>query len=107
MSKPKQGSKLQFQVISDLHLETLHENSEPTEIFIVGSNLCLLGDIGYPGTSIYTNFIQWCSEQFVNVFVIFGNHEYWNENIPHTVEYTKSFPQNVYFLNNSCVIIGS
>ena len=105
---------LQLQYISDIHLEFrknyILEPSAP--------NLALCGDIGYPEREDYWNFILDCSKKFKNVFVIFGNHEYYNPMstglVPVAVtklsmvkkrKYTKNFPDNVYFLHNKSLFI--
>lgn len=105
---------VKFQYISDIHLEML------TKIPVINKlkdveNICLLGDIGIPGTILYNKFIEQCSEKFENVFIIYGNHEYYNkiykkkqvviETIYDRIEYSKLFPHNVHFLNNSCVYL--
>jgi hypothetical protein len=102
--------KTKIQYISDLHLE--HLKVLPY-IKRAANNLCLLGDIGSPRTQIYKDFIRECSIKFKNVFVIYGNHEYHSvktrlepkviETMEEIEQHAKSFPDNVYFLNNSCV----
>jgi len=98
-----------FQYISDIHLEYL-----TTIPFIkkTADNLFLVGDIGHPGTLIFNKFLFQCSKSYKNVFLIYGNHEYYSvlrgknkkiETMAQKVEYAKSFPKNVYFLDNSCV----
>lgn len=101
--------KLELQYISDIHLEFRKEYT----INPIAPNLALCGDIGWPESIEYMNFIEDCSNKFKNVFVIFGNHEYYNsrENeIKLTMlqkrKFTKYFPRNVYFLNNSSVYLN-
>lgn len=65
-----------FQYISDIHLEI---SGKIPDIPKSSNNLCLLGDIGAPESDIYKKFIKECSEKFTNVFVIYGNHEYYSE----------------------------
>lgn len=107
------NKKLSIQYISDIHLE-FYDKNEEFNIIPHSVNLALCGDIGYPGTSKYINFIKKCSYLFKNVFVIFGNHEYYNsvvvpyfniETIEKRKEYTKDFPGNVYFLDNSVLYL--
>ena len=103
---------VRFQYISDIHLEFL--KSIP-KISKIAENICLLGDIGIPGTNIYSDFISECSNKFKNVFIIYGNHEYFNTNktilargietMIKREEYANNFPKNVYFLRNSHVYI--
>ena len=101
-----------IQFVSDLHLELLKSMDE-LNLIPVSKNLVLAGDIGYPGTPIYTEFLYYCSTYFENVFVIFGNHEYYNsyssirkETMEDRRSYMKNIPDNIYFLDNSCVYIN-
>lgn len=97
-----------IQYVSDIHLEFL--DSHP-KIECLVENLCLLGDIGHPSSGIYKTFIRKMSEMFKNVFVIFGNHEYYQSHDNPTPmseieeDTVKWFPNNVYFLQNTCVYI--
>lgn len=103
---------IRFQYISDIHLECLKKIPKINKI---ADNICLLGDIGIPGTQIYIDFIRECSIKFKNVFVIYGNHEYFNtkksilENGIETMikrdRYSSYFPDNVFFLNNNYVYV--
>jgi predicted phosphodiesterase len=100
---------MNIQYISDIHLE-FRKNFE---IEPVAENLVLCGDIGYPEELNYQKFIQSCATKFKNVFVIFGNHEYYNNrNTEHKItmnekkQYVKYFSSNVYFLDNSAVYIN-
>lgn len=104
-------SKLSLQYISDIHLE-FFKHDEEFEIIPHSPNLALCGDIGYPGMKNYSDFIDKCSQLFKNVFVIFGNHEYYNKSgsvIIETMEirkrYTRFFPKNVYFLDNTMIYL--
>jgi predicted phosphodiesterase len=104
---------IKLQYISDIHLEHL-------KVFPVikkyANNLCLLGDIGSPYTKIYKDFILDCSNRFKNVFVIFGNHEYYSIKtrlepkqilcMSEMEQIMETIPQNVKFLNNSCVYLN-
>lgn len=98
-----------FQYISDIHLE--YKSSIPY-IKKIADNLFLIGDIGHPGTFLFDKFLKKCSETYKNVFLVYGNHEYYSvlrgkhkkiETMQQKLNYAKDFPQNVYFLNNSCV----
>ncbi len=40
-------------------------------------NLILAGDIGHPSDPKYENFLQTCTKLYDNVFLITGNHEYY------------------------------
>jgi PAS domain S-box-containing protein len=98
-----------FQYISDIHLEYLTYIPNITK---TADNLFLLGDIGHPGTILYTAFLNQCSSKYKNVFLIYGNHENHSvlkgrhkniETMTERLKYTSVFPKNIYFLNNSCV----
>lgn len=98
-----------FQYISDIHLEYI--TSIPY-IKKTADNLFLVGDIGHPGTFLFNKFLKKCSELYKNVFLVYGNHEYYSilrgrnkkiETMKQKLEYARDFPPNVYFLNNSCV----
>lgn len=104
-------NKLSIQYISDIHLEFYDDNYD-FNIIVHSPNLVLCGDIGYPGTPNYTRFIEKCSRLFKNVFVIFGNHEFYNPNNSIKIEtvndrkfYTNFFPSNVYFLDNNVLYL--
>lgn len=106
-----------LQYISDIHLEYREECTKIEDMLIpVSKNLALCGDIGNLGSDRYREFIYMCSEKFENVFVIFGNHEFYNEKDMvqiQTIEEIKtnlqntSFPPNVHFLDNCTVFINT
>lgn len=109
---------VKFQYISDLHLEHYKNiNSIRFEKLDGCDNLFLLGDIGYAYSKIYHSFINYCARKWTNVFVIYGNHEYYDlsklngsKTNPKTMEEiekeTEKFPNNVYFLNNNHILIN-
>lgn len=105
---------MKVQIASDIHLEINKKNNSKnedyTKILIPNADiLFLLGDIGNPNTIIYNNFLTYCSENWKQVYLISGNHEYYNH---HTIEennnciknITKKF-NNVKFLNREYVEI--
>jgi predicted phosphodiesterase len=76
-----------IQYISDVHLETrkkidFHSILKPTAEY-----LALCGDIGYPDTEYYQNFLEYCSNNFKQVFYVPGNHEFYNH--PSRIKFTK------------------
>lgn len=106
-----------LQYVSDIHLEfhDKHNNgSIQPEIFIkpVAPYLALVGDIGIPDLVSYKVFLEWCSERWTHVFLVAGNHEYYNVRCPLRTDITskkekirqvcKGLP-NVYFLDCSSV----
>ena len=69
------AAKLRVQYISDVHLEFRKNVAfEPCHGADV---LCLAGDIGYPFSSRYEDFLKDCTANFKKVFLITGNHEYY------------------------------
>lgn len=103
---------VKFQYVSDLHLEHYKNlNSLNFEKLDDCDNLFLLGDIGYAYSNIYHEFINYCASNWINVFVIFGNHEYYSKpNNIKTMEEIENevskFRKNVYFLHNDYVLIN-
>ncbi len=78
---------MQIQYLSDIHLEFYKKL--PDDLIKAGADvLCLAGDIGYPYSVIYEEFILRVSKIFKKVFLITGNHEYYNAgcNSNHTME---------------------
>lgn len=67
-----------IQIISDVHLE-FRKKSGPPIIHPIANHLALLGDIGKPFDSSYHDFIAIQAQNFEHVFVIMGNHEYYNK----------------------------
>ena len=98
--------------ISDIHLE-FYKASMPFESILQwkkGDILCLAGDIGYPELPSYQAFLTYASSLFTHVFIIAGNHEYYQtRDCPHKTIHSVNnhitdicaqFP-NVHFLNNT------
>lgn len=76
---------MKIQYISDIHLEFL---SKIPKINSVGDVLVLAGDIGYPFSDIYKDFLIDVNNKFKKVFLITGNHEFYiiGKNKSHTME---------------------
>ena len=77
---------MRVQYISDIHLEMYKENVSP-DLFTKlirpeAPYLALCGDIGIPDFVNYENFLNWCSRRWTKVFLVAGNHEYYNWNCP-------------------------
>ena len=116
VAKSDEITSINIQYLSDIHLEfydLIHTNNLIDNINVNSSILCLCGDIGYPCDNKYTYFIEQMSIKFEHVFLIAGNHEYYqtfpncktiseiNEKIK---EICLSF-KNVYPLNNDIKLI--
>ena len=110
----------QIQYISDLHLEHHDKQNQGyliPSMFLKPSApyLALCGDIGNPDLAAYEAFLGWCSRSYTLVFLIAGNHEYYNYRSPakgdmHTRKekisrITAQF-KNVYFLDCSSYYIA-
>ena len=108
---------IKLQYISDLHLEY---RKGIIRFPIVGKYLALLGDIGNPYKDNYYDMLRYSSDHFENVFLISGNHEYWNHygismnEIDHKINNICDKLSNVHFLNNKTfsvnqkyIIVGS
>lgn len=70
--------KLSFQLVSDLHLEYYDKIHFNDFIIPKASNLIIAGDIGYQHLDNYNTFMESCSESFDKVFMVLGNHDYYN-----------------------------
>lgn len=98
--------KYNFQLISDVHLEMgFYHSIKPKAPYLL-----LAGDIGYPETQIFRDFIKQCSKKFVKVFYTSGNHEYYQckknghkciEEIDVIIAEVCAQFENVYYLQNS------
>lgn len=105
--------KSKYIILSDLHLEFRDESKISSIIDLPKNsreiNLILCGDIGYPSHDNYWEFLISCSENFRKVFLITGNHEYYNldGNIGNIHEINKHICNeseelsNIVFLNNN------
>lgn len=97
---------MKIQYISDIHLEFLDNIRFTKFIKPIGNILILAGDIGNPYEQLYEEFLNYISTIFDKIFIITGNHEYYNKK--HTIEEVNTKIQsivnqftNITFLNNS------
>jgi Calcineurin-like phosphoesterase len=74
---PALGSEVQFQIVSDLHLESPGARPTYREVSIDRRcpNLALLGDIGNVKDADFFRFLEKQLETFEIVFFLLGNHE--------------------------------
>lgn len=70
--------RLRIQIASDLHLEIWNKSVFQTMLHPVAPVLALAGDVGRPDKPEYRDFLQYCSKNWRNVFVVAGNHELYN-----------------------------
>lgn len=107
---------MKIQIVSDIHLEfyDTYKKSPAKYIQPNAPIIALLGDIGYPSSSLYKNLIKELSEKFEHVIVITGNHEYYTTKrkkdtvakINNKIKKISAGYNNVYFLNKQSVIIN-
>jgi predicted MPP superfamily phosphohydrolase len=98
---------MKIQYISDIHLELLKDISikDIVDKIIPNANICILGgDIGNPFINHYEEFLKNMNDKFNKIFIIAGNHEYYNNNIEETkiriIDICKNY-QNISFLDNN------
>jgi Calcineurin-like phosphoesterase len=75
---------IEFQLLSDLHLETPYARPiyHEFEVLPKAPYLALLGDIGHVKDSRLFNFLERQLEVFELVFFVFGNHEAYGMTLP-------------------------
>lgn len=112
---------MRIQYISDIHLEYYDPKNEGViqpELFLTpnAEYLALCGDIGIPDLASYKPFLTWCSQHWKTVFILAGNHEYYNQRVTErtSMEQKKKMIKlacvnlpNVYFLDCDSVWIES
>ena len=108
-----------MKIISDTHLEFVNERTYKTLLKNILKNrgeaqyIALLGDIGNPMTSnFYKKFLHDLSDHHESVFLLAGNHEYYNgknsysmEEIQDEIEKICTEKKNIFFLNDSTHIL--
>lgn len=68
-----------FQVLSDLHLE-INQQYSSFEVPVCAKHLILAGDVGcLVDYENYRDFVQKQTDRFELVFLILGNHEFYND----------------------------
>lgn len=96
--------EVNIQYMSDLHLELFPGFRIPKEC-IHSDYLVLAGDIGDPSSNEYEEFLNDVECKFEKVFVVLGNHEFYNKSIKQTQRITQDlidlFQNKVIFLNKS------
>lgn len=103
---------MKIQYASDLHLEFAENGSyiKHNPLPITGDILILAGDIGYLGDENYIRhpFWNWASENFKEVIVCMGNHEFYKNYDIATLEdgYCLEIRHNVHSYYNSVVHIN-
>lgn len=101
------------QYISDLHLEfrTAAQLEEIIANIVPHSRyLVLAGDVGNPFHPAYSTFLNAMSKLFEWVFVVAGNHEFYNNSVPEThneIYATCDLLPNVFYLNTELLVDDS
>ena len=102
---------MRIQYMSDLHLE-FQENSrylKYNELPVTGDVLVLAGDIFYLKDKIapLTKFWKWASENYQQVLIVPGNHEYYNYSdvMERGLQWRWMFRENVGYYQNQVVRI--
>ncbi len=83
-----------IQYASDLHLEHYDKMPFSTILRPNARILALAGDIGRPDKPLYSSFLNWCHDKWDHIFLVAGNHEFyntklfykWEQSAPHTYE---------------------
>ena len=83
MNRERSTMNIQIQYASDLHLEHHDRRNDGyliPSMFVKPSApyLALCGDIGNPDLVAYGALLGWCSKSWKHVFVVAGNHEFYN-----------------------------
>ena len=102
---------MRIQYMSDLHLE-FQENSrylKHNELPVTGDVLVLAGDIFYLKDKVapLTKFWKWASENYRQVLIVPGNHEYYNYSdvMERGLQWRWMFRENVGYYQNQIVHI--
>lgn len=104
---------MKIQYCSDLHME-FYDNmrfmkSLPLEV--VGDVLVIAGDVGYlvDTTIPHLRFWKWASENYRQVLMVAGNHEYYNNGdmAAQGESWQKMFLPNVGYYHNKVVRIDN
>lgn len=111
---------MKIQYLSDLHLEFYRPEIIPHFLARIpqeGDVCVLAGDIGYPFQSSYELFLKGMHEKFEHVFLILGNHEFYQlrenkgKSVTEVIEHVqKIISENglshIHFLHNSHYDLG-
>jgi predicted phosphodiesterase len=110
--------EFRIQVASDMHLELrqykMPKNSRiklsPFTLTVSAPILCLCGDVGSPYAPNYAEFLAWASANYKWIFIIAGNHEYYQYDPMHKVNekiaQVCSVFSNVTYLENTTATVN-
>ena len=115
-----------IQVTSDIHLDQNRFDDYSNILTPSAKYLIIAGDVANVSDSEYSSFLIWCSFRFEKVFLIAGNHEYYNSNatykynqnrisinaesmddkltiLQEKINFSNFYFSNIYFLNQDLV----
>jgi predicted phosphodiesterase len=90
---------MHLQISSDLHLDLSNINSDNFHNVLtpISPYLALVGDIAEEKNAIYYKFLEWTATKYEHIFLILGNHKYYQKVIKHKNKYnTNSNMDTVY-----------
>lgn len=106
---------MKLQVLSDIHIERYNRIQKVPAFLVTGEILVLCGDIGYPTSSLYKDFLTSVSKNYSHVILIAGNHEYYGkkrarnsldvDQINERIQEVITEFDNVHFLNRNTITI--
>lgn len=99
-------STLKVQILSDIHLEFGRDGFDFPQ---TANMLALVGDIGDPASDMYETFLLQQAARFDKVFVLAGNHEYYQhspEECIGLIEQACSKAPQLIFLNQTSYDLG-
>lgn len=92
-----------LQVLSDIHIE--FRRGKAYYFPVTAPNLCLLGDIGDPSTTVYKDFLHCQAKRYDHVFLLKGNHSCYGRSMEEADELIAQVcadhPANLHYLNKT------
>ena len=85
---------VQFQILSDLHLET-HPSYNHFKLEQSAPYLALLGEIGHAGDDRFLAFLERQVKRYWAVFFLFGNHEPYHLTLPAAKARLRAFAERM------------
>jgi hypothetical protein len=89
--QPKSLCRIQY--ASDFHLEFYDKQVFPSLLRPSAHILALAGDIGQPTHPLYSAFFDWAHDKWDHIFVVAGNHEFYNKK--HFLKWETSPPETM------------
>jgi len=107
-----------MQFLSDVHLEFIKSENINLSDFLdpVSDYLAIVGDLGYPHSPLFEQFLIEASKVYKKVFYVSGNHEYYcckNSENPTMVDIDTKIESicaklpNVFYLNNKEYVLDN